>query len=527
MFRICLPAMLGLAIVEPVASVHAAPYEIVAVYTGKNADQTERKIEVKVTNGTILPNRANGLDLDTVAVRFDRTGLGSITPGTFRNFAVATSYRDVTTAVSVPSAELNPSASRTLVKWRDVHDPARTTYFDVTIHGKFSPSFLCSQELYLREITGQRNACNGTTKQPGCAKDGYFEKPATRPDRSLFVDGAEVLFTFCGADDPDESGSVKWDLVQKDGGLGRTDTGAKLKALHKQRLHQLLMQKNVLTKFVNQYADLKSGPDAAGLPNNLFVEEDVKFSVRLVGELFVLAESDNRTPRPVGEVVDQRSTLVISADGRGVGDCPNLAEFKYVFAFTGDGDKATVDELSPRFLDGCKSVLNVDLTKYLDKRVTVRVIQKTNATQELVLVETQFTVASLGFQWTIPIVSEVITALNATSPRDLTASSSLPLGIAIGRNRSRLALSFPFRASWNTRSFTNLSRYFALFGHLTVLADPDGDSNTELAVGAGVAAFQFFHFGWAISLGANHRNYLLLSIDIRDVSKFIISGNGN
>lgn len=527
MLRISLLVLLEFVNFAPATSVHAAPYELVAVYAGKNADQTERTIEVKVTNSSLLPNRANGLDLDSVVIRFDRAGLGSITPGTFRNFAVATQYQSVTSAVSVPSSELNPGASRTLVKWRDVHDPQRTTYFDVAIHGKFSPAFLCSQELYLREIAGQRNACNGKTKQSGCAKDDYFEKPAARPDRSLFVDGAEVLFTFCGPGEPDESGSVKWDLVQKDGLLGRTDSVAKLRTLHKQRLQQLLIQKNVLTKFVNQYADLKNGPDAAGLPDNLFVEEDVKFSVRLVGELFVLNESDNRTPRVVGEVVDQRSTLVVSADGRGVGDCPNLVGFKYVFAFSGDGDKTTVDELSPRFLDGCKSALNVDLTKYLDKHVTLRIIQKVDAAQELVLVETQFTVASLGFQWTIPIVSEVITALNTTSPRDLTASSSLPLGIAIGRNHNRLALSFPFRASWNTRSFTNLARYFALFGHLTVLADPDGNSDTELAVGAGVAAFQFFHFGWAISLADNHRNYFLLSIDIRDVSKFIISGNGN
>jgi hypothetical protein len=527
MLRICLAPLLGLTLLGHATAVSAAPYELVAVYTGRNADQTERTIEVKITNDAILPNRANGLDLDSVVIRFDRAGLGSITPGTFRNFAVATQYGSVASAVSVPSAELNPSASRALVKWRDVHDPQRTTHFDIAIHGKFSPAFLCSQELYMREIAGQRNACSGTVKQPGCAKDTYFEKPAARPDRSLFVDGAEVLFTFCGSDDPDESGSVKWDLVQKDGMLGQADSAAKLKALHKQRLHHLLMQKNVLTKFVNQYADLKSGPDAAGLPDNLFVEEDVKFSVRLMGELFVLDESDNRTPQRVGEVVDQRSTLIVSADGRGVGDCPNLSSFKYVFAFTGDGDKATVDELSPRFLDGCKSALGVDLTKYLDKRVTLRILQKMDAAQELVLVERQFTVASLGFQWTIPIVSEVITALNATSPRDLTASSSLPLGIAIGRNHNRLALVFPFRASWNSRSFTNLSRYFALFGHLTVLADPDGDSRTELAVGAGVAAFQFFHFGWAISLADNHRNYFLVSIDIRDISKFIISGNGN
>src|SRR5262249_27530714 len=151
---------------------------------------------------TVLPNRADGVDLDSVVIRFERSGLGSITPGAFRNFAVATSYHGNKTAISIPSSELNPSASRTLVDWSDVHDRQRTTYFDVSIHGKFSPEFLCSQELYLREIAGKPHACTGATKQPGCASDAWFDKPALRPDRSLFADGSEVLYSFCrGSDD--------------------------------------------------------------------------------------------------------------------------------------------------------------------------------------------------------------------------------------------------------------------------------------------------------------------------------------
>ena len=514
--------LVGLGILLCTVTARAAPYEVVAVYRGKNADQTARVIEVKLADKSALPSRADGLELDSVVIRFERSWLGSITPGTFRNFAVATTYQSKTTAISIPSSELNPSASRTLVDWSEVHDRQRTTYFDVSIHGKFSTEFLCSQELYLREIAGKPHACTGATKQPGCASDTFFDNPALRPDRWLFAGGSEVLYSFCrGSDDAEP---VKWELVRKDGGFGRADDASKLKELHKLRLHRLLMQQEILTKFVNPYAELRSAPDSAGLPDNLFVEENVRFSVRLVGELFVIEESDHTTPRRVSEVVDQRSTLLVSADGSHIGDCPNLADFKYVFAFTGDGDKATTDVLPVQFRDACRSALNVDLKKYLDKRVTLRILQKVDATQELVLAEHEFTVASLGFQWTVPVVTEILSAANATSPADLTASSSLPLGVAIGRGRSRIALSFPFRASWNTRSFTNLSRYFAVFGHVSVLADPDGDFKTELAAGAGISAFQFFHFGWAISLADNHRNYLLVSIDIKDISKFFIAG---
>jgi len=259
-----------------------------------------------------------------------------------------------------------------------------------------------------------------------------------------------------------------------------------------------------------------------------FLEQNFKFDIRRIGELFVLAETDQIRPRPFSEVVDQRSTLVISANGGGMGNCPKLGDFKYVFEFKGDGDKATVDELPVKFRDGCEVVLNVELPKYLDRRVTMRILQRVDSTQDLTLLETQFTVANLGFQWTAPIVSEVIAALSAKSLSDLTASSSLPLGIALGRRgQQRLALSFAFRASWNVRSFTDLSRYFALFGHLTVLSNPDRGYDTELAVGAGISAFQFFHAGWAMSLADNHRNFFLLGIDIKDISKFVIGVRRN
>jgi hypothetical protein len=140
-----------------------------------------------------------------------------------------------------------------------------------------------------------------------------------------------------------------------------------------------------------------------------------------------------------------------------------------------------------------------------------------------VLAEASFKVASLGFQWTAPIVSEVLAAMDAKAQADLTATSSIPLGLAIGRgDRVRLALTFPFKASYNTRRTPNLSKYFGAFGHLTVLADTGDGFSTELAAGAGVSAFQVFNFGWAISLASNHRNYFLLSLDRE--SKFALAG---
>ncbi|MGN6106800.1 MAG: hypothetical protein ACTHU0_16955 [Kofleriaceae bacterium] len=515
----CVIAALG-------ASAHASPYRLVAIYKGKNPDQTDKTLEVAIRNDALLPSRADGLELERVALRFERAGLGAVTPGMFRNFSMALFQgpRKHGTA-SVLATEIDPTASRDLLRWKDLHERPRVSYFDVDVRGKLSADFLCAQELYLRQQFGESCApkpkADDAAGKPACATaPGLFVDPSQRPSHGLFVDGAEVLFSFCKAKDGARDGNVHWGEALKAGTFGKADDADKLQELHKQRLHRMLISKGVISKFVSPYAALHSGPDAEGQPANLYIEEKFQFGIRLVGELFVLEETDHSRPHKVSEVVDQGSSIVVRADGGGVGDCPDLTEFKYVLETPGD-ERATIDEVPVRYREGCEVALAVDLKKYLDKQVKLKVLQKIDD-KELVLVERPFKVASLGFQWTMPVVSEVVAALNAKAPADLTASSSLPLGIALGRGaRVRLALSFAFRASWNTRSFTNLSRYFAIYGHATVLSDPDHGYETELALGAGAAAFQFFHFGWAISMADNHRNYFLLSVDIKDFYKFI------
>src|SRR4051794_26841288 len=79
--------------------------------------------------GRSVTDRAAGLRLDRIVVRFERSGLGAVTTGTFRNFAVALEYDGVVKSLSVDSAAIDPSTTRDLVVWDGLDALKRTTRF--------------------------------------------------------------------------------------------------------------------------------------------------------------------------------------------------------------------------------------------------------------------------------------------------------------------------------------------------------------------------------------------------------------
>lgn len=551
----------GIMLAVAATDVAAGPYEVVAIYK-PSASSDPKAIEIKVASGAVLPDRTTTSRLDRVVIRFRRDGLGAVTTGTFRNFAVATSDGVKTTAISIDSKDIDPSVTRDLVVWGDVDTTSRRTKFTVDIRGKFSRDFLCAQELSLRSLGPRRaDACRDEPKPPDaptkgakqskkakadyakakaaydkaktaydetkakwgqCGAPALYTSPGLQPDRPLFADGVEVLFTYCRGNGGDP---VRWQEVAKVAAFTRGGTIDALKEAHKAQLAERMISDKVLGRFMNNYAEPQLGVDAPGHPANLYVGEIFRFSVRHIGELYFVDEKDEASVREVPTVIAHTSRLILRATAEPFGACPPLDDLVFTASVPGEGATASVDTLPIKMRSGCRAEVDVDLKKYLDKAVTVRLVDRPDAEHEFVLAEASFKVASLGFQWTAPVISEVLAALDSKAQADLTATSSIPLGLAIGRgDRVRLALTFPFKASYNTRRTPNLSKYFAAFGHLTVLADTGDGFSTELAAGAGVSAFQVFNFGWAISLAENHRNYFLLSLDIPGISKFALAG---
>ena len=81
---------LGIMLAVAATDVAAGPYEVVAIYKPSGSGDP-KAIEIKVAAGAVLPDRTTTSRLDRVVIRFRRDGLGAVTTGTFRNFAIATS----------------------------------------------------------------------------------------------------------------------------------------------------------------------------------------------------------------------------------------------------------------------------------------------------------------------------------------------------------------------------------------------------------------------------------------------------
>jgi hypothetical protein len=514
------------------ALARSSPYRLVAVYTDARHEQT---LEVGVTDGAVLPERGSGLVLDRIKIHFELAGFGATATGTFRNFSVGALVDGVKQKpISVASKDITDSTSRDVVVWRSLASSARVTQVAVDVRGKFAADFLCSQELYLRHLHANRRQAGQDEKpRPAAAEpvaDGQeaacraIAQSRARPREVLrSAGGTEILFSFC----KDEEGALDWATAARCPAyaLDSARTGDELHGAHKNALSKLLVDEKILTRFMTPSAEIATGADAPELPSNTYVSEVVGFKVLRVGELLSFSEQSD-VVQPLGNVLAKDSTLLIRANGGGIGACPDLFGYSYRFVVDSEDGKSTRDQLTVAYRNGCEVSVESDLDKYLGKQVRLEVVQSLGDDQELIVATTTFGVAQLGVVSTFPVVTEILTALDGKSTGDLTASSSLPLGVAIGRDGNvRLALTLPWKFSYNPRRAPELARYFAIFAHLTVLASGADDSlHTELGVGVGVSSFQFFHFAWAISLADNHRNYFLISLDIKDISKFVLAG---
>jgi hypothetical protein len=536
---ICL-ATVTLVLAARTAQARTSPYQLVAVYTDLAHEHSK---EVKLVDGAVIPDRADGLSLERIKIRFELAGFGATATGTFRNFTVGAMVAGAKQkVVTVESADINDSTSPDVLVWDTLANPARATPVVIDVRGKFSADFLCSQELFLRESRAKQEKVDASTaaktettkpkattpkkqtdEEKAAQECAHLPQDPALPARSLITDASvPILYTYCAKPD---AKSIDWAKAAKCPGyaMDGAKTADELRRAHKNALVQLMDQGKVLKRFMNPYAEIATASDDTDLPTNTYVTETVKLKVLHVGELTCFEEQTDGVVR-LANVLAQDSTLLVKFAGGGTGACPDLAAYSYRFVIKGEGEQSTTDELKLSYRDGCTAAVEADLTKYLGKKVTLQVVQRLPVDQELTIATTTFQVAHLGLISTFPVVTEILTAVDGKSAADLTASSSLPLGIAIGRHdNTRLALTFPWKVSYNSRRAPDLARYFAIFAHLTVLANAEGDSlNTEVAVGVGISSFQFFHFAWAISLADNHRNYFVLSIDIKDVSKFVL-----
>lgn len=352
------------------------------------------------------------------------------------------------------------------------------------------------------------------------------------PSRKLVEknSGTEILYSFCSRDCVNWAGIAKDETSPRRFGLGRFTDAAGLEAAHRDALVALLLKKGTTLSRAKgvEYASV-SEPGAPSDPRaskSVVVSDGLSFSVLRTGNLFELTEEQDAIRPGITTVLDQGSRVALRARNSSEKTCPDVQRAGFVYRLQRDDDKAPVTAKT-KFRDGCAIVLEVNLKEYLDKDVTLSVAYPFPGDPDPVPVFlTRFRVANLGVITTFPVISEIVSAARGTSLDDIEASSSIPMSFTLrfregssGFDPGPVGITFPWRIGYNPRSEPDLARYFGLFAHVSLLFEKNemDEVSPVVAVGAGVYAFQAFHFALAVTRQGDR--YLLVGVDIQDIVK--------
>ncbi len=512
----------------------APPYEFVAIY---QVGEDER--EVRLQQDMILPDVGNvGADdgtLKRIVLRFRRSGHAGAALAAYEKFTVGVRLErgDDTKKLFARSQQVDKIGSTTdlnLLTWADRHFAGRqmvTVKLDV--NAKFEPDFLCAQELLYREKQGSdyptpaaiAKPKNGEKAVPPAATSlEYFKDPKKRPSRMITVDGVELLASFC--DKP-----VSWDKV----GSAWNPWSLKpdeLEQRHQDLLADVLIKSNAFSRFSAPHAPIKYGSDSPELKGkSVHIADEISFSVLDTGHLFTVTKENAEVGSGETRVFDSGARIAVEVNSKTGEGCPRPSAVGFVYRLKKEGSDPV--DVHGEYREKCKVVLDVSLKDYLDHEVRLSVVYPfpapptggNNAPKDLTIWSTTFSVHNLEWFVSIPIYSEIASAVSKGTKDDIAALSSMPISLALGAGTGRLAVSFPARIGYNPASFPNLGRYVNVFAHLSILfsvKSDDNNKNIEFAAGPGINLMEFLYISWGIELQGSHDNLLLVGVDIPDIA---------
>ena len=527
----------------------APPYELVAVY--EVGDKTR---EVRVRDQTILLDEGSEPRIKRILLRLRRASFAGAAVGVYANFAATVNVdgrklRDV----KIEADAIGDVTDMTLLDWdSSLLKGQRQASIVIKVHANLHDDFLCAMEhLYRTEEGGKITAnvldqllCAARKQEsspesspvactPGiktfmltrtakpsvpAAPSGVYKRWWERPLSPITVDDTEIVYSFCGK-------SIDWKHDDVPNPWAVPDE--QVEAKHREALATTLINSKILKRFTTLHTAVEFASAEGETKKDLMVRDQISFSILDAGQLFEVTE-ENRTVGP-GEVtlMDSGSRVAIRVDPKAAVGCPSLKDVKLAFRLR-KKDGAPVG-VGGNFREKCKVVLNAKLADYLDHEVTLTVAYAlpeppsgtTGDKLELIVWETSFEVRNLGWVWSAPVVSEIVTAAKKRSKDDLKALSSMPLSVAIGGGKERAAITFPFKLGYNPASAPQLERVISGFAHLSVLFDPADDEtldNTVFAAGAGVDLFETFYFSWGVELGSPHSHLFLVGVSIPDIA---------
>jgi hypothetical protein len=177
--------------------------------------------------------------------------------------------------------------------------------------------------------------------------------------------------------------------------------------------------------------------------------------------------------------------------------------------------------------DGLRAVGNVSWSTFLGSTLTPTLYVTLNGKQVVLGNKPPFTIKNLGLITTFPGVSEIQGLINDDQASNQKSSSTIPISWAWNMrtgNVSSVAITLPWMLSYNSRSAPDLSKYFAVFAHVSLIlnasSDPTMQSTQSVispSLGAGISLMQFFQFSWAMDKQGD--NFLLVGASIPDLAK--------
>ncbi|MBZ4334696.1 hypothetical protein [Corallococcus sp. AS-1-12] len=538
-----LPRLLAVLCLLSAASASAQPYEYLAVY--EPMSETAKPLRLTISPNGLLPDGGEQHRLDRLVVHFktDGVSLSALSLFSRLRFKAESGPVQAETEILKENIEKLPDREFVLVRWRGDDRTEPVANVKITVEAVYTAEFLCLQENAL--LQGERNVERLPVPHFYKSVAGSPHKPSdwSTFKRWLIRDGETtplLIYTFC-FDSPDKDrGVVAWSEAQKDPRFLFEEKDKSLRAFrqaHKRALSDRIVRRlnDRFSSFGRSLVSETSEPDY----DNVRVEVKDSLSlaiVKSVGSLLLVEEAGGAV-QPLADLIDQDAEVALRLG------YPHCYQFPYgsimkspwVFELEvpdGKDGKTRKAKVDLGFQDGCTRKLLVPWKDYLNQRVTFRVIYRVPERADIVVFNDSFNVYNLGLITTAPIITEIVSAAQKASPRDVEATSSIPVSFAlpVSPNRSAsVAVTFPFTVSFNTRTFPNLAEYFAVAPSISLVAGSastssgEEDANVRLALGVGVNLARAFHFGyaWAPSDGGR---YVLLGISIPDLLPLLKKG---
>ena len=165
-----------------------------------------------------------------------------------------------------------------------------------------------------------------------------------------------------------------------------------------------------------------------------------------------------------------------------------------------------------------------DLHDLLNRKVTFTLSYPIGQKETVVAIVGPVYVRNLGIVTSVPVVSEVVTAITKKDSKlaDLAGQSSIPLSIAVPWNgdAARAAVTFPWMFSYNSEKLPTLADYFSVFVGVSAIAPVSSEAGKiEAGFGGGLSFFRALAFSVATTVGDHPRGFVLIGLSVPDLVK--------